>query len=55
MITFSGQFRPFTLGLRKASVVAEKIDDIRHFIANNSRYLATQEEEPDPPLESLMS
>jgi hypothetical protein len=48
VIAFSGQFRSFVLDLREASVVVEKIDDIRHFTENNGRCPAATEDEPDP-------
>jgi hypothetical protein len=47
-ITFTGAFRPFTLGLRKASVVLEKIDDLKHFFENNQHHLKSGDD-PDHP------
>lgn len=52
VITFSGAFRPFTIGLRKASILLEKLDDVKHFVDNNKKHLktATDEEPPAPTL-----
>lgn len=49
VITFTGGFRPFTLGIRKASVVLEKLDDLKHFLANNKQHLNSTEEDPETP------
>ena len=50
VITFTGAFRPFTLGLRKASVVLEKIEEVKHFVANNKQHLAkTGYDDAEPP------
>lgn len=49
VITFTGAFRPFTLGLRKASVVIEKIEDVKHFVANNKQHLGKDSGEDEPP------
>ena len=47
IITFSGPFRPFSIGLKKASVILEKIDDVRYFVENNKKYLGVAgDEEP---------
>jgi hypothetical protein len=40
VISFEGAFRPFTLGIRKASVVLEKITEVQHFVENNKHHLA---------------
>lgn len=41
VIQFEGAFRPFALGLKKASIVLEKIDDVRFFVENNKARLST--------------
>ena len=48
-VTFTGPFRPFTLGIRKASVVLEKLDDLKHFVENNKQYLKSGEDDPEHP------
>lgn len=52
VITFSGAFRPFTIGIRKASVVLEKLEDVKHFVDNNKKHLktATDDEPPAPTI-----
>lgn len=51
VITFTGAFRPFTIGLRKAAIVIEKIEDIKHFVTNNKKYMAAiGEDTEDPPI-----
>ena len=47
VIRFEGPFRPFSLGLRKASVVLEKIDDVRFFVENNQQHLAAASDHDD--------
>jgi len=41
VIRFEGNFRPFGLGLKKAAIVLEKIDDVKHFVENNKQHLHT--------------
>jgi len=56
VITFSGPFRPFTIGLRKASVILLKIDAVKHFVENNKSHLANVgQDEPDSPTSSFTS
>jgi len=52
VITFSGPFRPFTIGIRKASLLLERLDDVKHFVDNNKKHLktATDEEPPAPTI-----
>jgi hypothetical protein len=39
VIRFEGAFKPFSLGLKKASIVLEKLDDVRFFVQNNRQHL----------------
>lgn len=39
VIRFEGAFRPFRIGLRKASIILEKLDDVRSFVESNKQYL----------------
>jgi hypothetical protein len=48
VITFSGAFRPFTLGVRKASIVLEKLAELKHFVENNKRHLGTADNDIEP-------
>jgi hypothetical protein len=49
VITFTGPFRPFTLGIRKASIVLEKLEDVKHFVENNKKHLKSGKDDPDVP------
>lgn len=49
VITFNGEFRPFSFGLRKATVILEKVDDVIHFVDNNKKYLDTPLADEDSP------
>ena len=40
VMRFEGAFRPFGIGLRKASIILDKIDDMRLFVESNKQYLA---------------
>ena len=51
VITFTGPFRPFTLGIRKASIVLEKLQDIQHFVENNKQHMKTGDDDQlEPPV-----
>lgn len=39
VITFEGPFRPFSFGLKKASAILQKIDDVKFFVQNNINHL----------------
>jgi len=41
VIQFEGNFRPFSIGLKKAAVILEKIDDVRLFVSSNQNRLAS--------------
>lgn len=45
IITFEGEFRPFSLGVRKGSVILAKIEELRHFVENNRKHLGKPTEE----------
>ena len=49
VITFSGAFRPFTLGVRKASIVLEKLAEVKHFVENNRKHIASGSDDVEPP------
>jgi hypothetical protein len=46
VITFSGPFRPFSLGIRKASVIIEKLQDLKYFVENNQKHLKAGQDDP---------
>lgn len=39
ILRFEGPFRPFCIGVGKASAILEKLDDIRFFVENNRHRL----------------
>lgn len=45
IITFEGNFRPFSLGVRKASIVLERVADLEHFVKNNQKFNKPDEDE----------
>ncbi len=45
IITFEGNFRPFSIGLKKAAVILDKLDDVRFFVSNNQNRIATAPDE----------
>lgn len=55
VITFSGGFRPFTLGVKKASIVLEKLEEVRHFVDNNKKHIGEPDDEVDPPPHAYQS
>ncbi|MEX0727264.1 MAG: hypothetical protein WD065_13405 [Planctomycetaceae bacterium] len=48
VIRFEGAFRPFGLGLRKAAIILEKIDDVRFFVDNNRQHIAGAPDGDEP-------
>lgn len=47
VIRFEGNFRPFSLGLKKASIVLEKLDDVKFFVDNNRQHVASAPDDDD--------
>ena len=49
VITIEGPFRPFSLGVRKAAAIVEKIDDLVAFVEKHNRNRGTSGEGDDEP------
>lgn len=44
LLRFEGNFRPFGLGLKKCSLVLERLEDVRYFVESNKNLLASAPE-----------
>lgn len=45
VLRFDGNFRPFSIGLKKASIILQKLDDVRFFVENNRSRIAQAPDE----------
>jgi hypothetical protein len=49
ILRFEGPFRPFSIGLKKASLILQKIEDVKFFVEHNKHKMgvSSEDEEPD--------